>query len=83
MPILEVGYEELVADLERGARRLVEFLGLEWEPACLEYYRTRRAVTSASVAQVRRPIYTSSVGRWKNYADHAPELFARLRELSL
>ena len=41
--------------------------GLEWDPACLEFHKTRRPVRTASAAQVRQPIYSSSVGRWKNY----------------
>ena len=59
---LEVDYEAVVDDLEREARRMLDFLGLPWDPACLEFHRTRRSVRTASVNQVRRPIYRS-VGR--------------------
>jgi tetratricopeptide (TPR) repeat protein len=67
VPILEIDYEQLVTNQERESRRLIDWLGLEWEPACLEYYNTKRYVQTASVTQVRQPIYTRSIGRWKNY----------------
>jgi tetratricopeptide (TPR) repeat protein len=65
--MLEVRYEDVVADLDRQARRIVAHCGLEWEDACLSFYETRRPVRTASVAQVRQPIYRSSVGRWQPY----------------
>src|SRR5262249_39776005 len=58
VPVLEVDYERLVSDLEGECRRLVDWLGLEWDPACLHYYRTERLVKTASVTQVRQPIYS-------------------------
>src|SRR5262249_49567165 len=67
VPVHEVDYEETVSDLEAVARRLVEACGLEWDPACLEFHRTERVVRTASLTQVRRPIYTTSVARWKRY----------------
>jgi len=78
VPIHEVDYEETVSDLEGVARRLVAICGLEWEPACLEFHRTQRPVRTASVAQVRQPIYSRSVGRWKNYEHTLADLFAKL-----
>jgi hypothetical protein len=77
-PIHEVVYEEMVSNLEVNARRLVAACGLEWDPACLEFHRTRRVVRTASVSQVRQPVYTRSVGRWKNYEAHLADLFAAL-----
>jgi tetratricopeptide (TPR) repeat protein len=74
----EVDYEETVDDLEGVARRLVSACGLEWEPACLQYHRTRRVVRTASVTQIRQPIYKRSVARWKNYETALAELFAAL-----
>jgi tetratricopeptide (TPR) repeat protein len=65
--MLEVRYEDVVADLDRQARRIVAHCGLDWEDACLSFYETRRPVRTASVAQVRQPIYRSSVGRWQPY----------------
>ena len=68
VPMLDVDYEETVTDLHGVARRLVAWCGLPWEPACLEFYRVSRPVRTASVSQVRQPIYTRSVGRWKHYS---------------
>ena len=65
--MLELDYEALVADQESESRRLVEFLGLEWDEACLEFHKTERPVVTASQTQVRRPMYNSSVGAWKRY----------------
>jgi tetratricopeptide (TPR) repeat protein len=77
--VLEVEYEDTVADLEGVARRLVGWCGLEWEPACLAFHEGKRPVRTASVAQVRQPIYTRSVARWKHYEKPLGGLFARLR----
>jgi hypothetical protein len=68
--LMEVHYEEVVADLEGQARRLIEFCGLGWHAGCLGFHANRRPVRTASVTQVRQPIYRSSVGRWKAYARH-------------
>ena len=65
--MLELRYEELVEDLEGQAQRLMAHLGLPWDEACLRFHESARAVRTASLAQVRRPIYRDSVGRWKNY----------------
>jgi tetratricopeptide (TPR) repeat protein len=77
-PLLEVDYEEIVADLEVGARRIVSSCGLEWEPACLAFHESKRPVRTASVAQVRQPIYKRSVARWKHYESALGELFGKL-----
>ena len=66
---LEVDYEAVVDDIESEARRMLEFLELPWDPACLEFYRVERPVRTASVNQVRQPIYRSSSGRWRKHAD--------------
>ena len=65
--MLEVQYEEVVADVERQARQIVAYCGLEWDDACLAFYRTQRPIRTSSAAQVRQPIYRTSVGRWKPY----------------
>ncbi|MGA2064341.1 MAG: tetratricopeptide repeat protein [Thermoguttaceae bacterium] len=80
-PCLAVDYEETVEDTEAVARRIVEWCGLEWEPRCLRFYETRRPVRTASAAQVRHPIYKSSVGRWKNYETPLGELFSKVHRL--
>jgi tetratricopeptide (TPR) repeat protein len=78
VPVLEIDYETTVVDLEDTARRLVAWCGLDWDPACLAFHETRRAVRTTSAAQVRRPVYTTSVGRWRNYERPLASLFARL-----
>ena len=65
--MLDVQYEALVTDLEQQARRIMAHCGLEWDDACLAFYQTDRVVRTASASQVRQPIYTSSVGRWRAY----------------
>jgi Flp pilus assembly protein TadD len=79
--MLEVQYEDVVVDLEREARRLVEHCGLEWNDACLAFHKNERPVHTASLAQVRRPLYASSVGRWRGYEEHLGPLFAALGEV--
>ena len=66
-PIHHVDYEETVEDLESVARRLIAACGLDWEPACLEFHRNERPIRTASVTQVRQPVYKRSVARWKKY----------------
>jgi tetratricopeptide (TPR) repeat protein len=65
--VLHVQYEEVVGDAEMQIRRLLEHCGLEFEPACLNFHATRRAVRTPSAEQVRQPIYTSAVGYWRNF----------------
>ncbi len=67
LSIHTVDYEDLVSEPEVGARTMVEFLGLEWEDACLRFHESGRVVRTASHEQVRRPVYASSVGRWRHY----------------
>lgn len=76
--ILEVQYEELVADQESVVRGVVEYLGLEWDDRCLKHYENRRAVHNLSSRQVRKPVYASSVDRWKNYESHLQPLIRLL-----
>jgi Flp pilus assembly protein TadD len=66
--IHEVAYEELVAQQEATSRALVAYCGLEWDPACLDFHRTRRVVGTASHWQVRQRLYAGAVGRWRRYA---------------
>lgn len=78
LPLLEIDYEDTVRDLEGVARKLVAWCGLEWEPQCLAFHETSRPVRTASVTQVRQPIYTKSVERWRKYETDLSVLFARL-----
>ncbi len=82
VPVLELEYEETVRDIEGVARRLVAWCGLSWEPACLAFHETRRPVRTASLAQVRQPVYSRSVARWKHYERALAPLFARLQGLA-
>lgn len=79
---LEVPYAELVRDQEGWSRRMIEFVGLEWDPRCLEFHKTERPVLTASNWQVRQPMYSRSVRRWRNYEKHIGPLLP-LRELRL
>jgi Flp pilus assembly protein TadD len=79
--IMDVRYEELVADLEGVARRIVSHCGLAWDDRCLNFHKTRRPVRTASAAQVRRSIYQSSVGRSRQYEKFLGPLFAELPKL--
>jgi Sulfotransferase family len=65
--LLEIPYEQLVADQEAWTRKILEFLELDWDERCLQFHETVRPVGTASVWQVRQRIYQSSVGRWRNY----------------
>jgi tetratricopeptide (TPR) repeat protein len=75
---IEVAYESVVADLEAEARRLVAFCGLDWDPACLSFHETARPVRSASMNQVRRPLYRSSLRRWEAFRDELGPLLEAL-----
>ena len=72
--MLDVRYEDNINNPEREARRLLDYLGLEWDPACLNFHENKRTVNTASVTQVRKPIYSSSVARWKPFEDYLKPL---------
>jgi len=74
--LLELPYESLVTDQEAWSRRMIEFLGLTWDPACLAFHETARPILTHSKWQVRRPITAASVGRWRHYAAHLAPLLA-------
>jgi tetratricopeptide (TPR) repeat protein len=78
VPVHHVAYEETVSGLAGVARRLIAACGLEWEPACLDFHRTERPVRTASLTQVRQPVYQRSVARWKHYEPVLADLFAAL-----
>ena len=67
--LMTVQYEDVVADTEKEAKRLIEFLGLPWDDKCVDFHKSDRPVKTASVAQVRKPIYNTSVKRWKKYGE--------------
>lgn len=76
--ILTVNYEDTVADLETSARRIIDFLRLEWDPALLRFTENERGVSTASKWQVRQPLYRTSVDRWKPYEKHLQPLIRAL-----
>lgn len=80
--ILENRYEALVEDQEAQSRRLIDYLGLPWDDACLRFFDREGAVTTPSRWQVRQPIYKSSVKRWKNYESEIQPLIAALGDLA-
>ena len=77
--ILDVCYEGTVSDPERELRRMLEYLELPWNPAGLRFYETERTVRTASVVQVRQPIYVSSIARWRKFTTHLGPLLAILQ----
>ncbi len=78
---LDMQYEDIVADQEAQARRLIEYCGLNWDPACLDFHTTKRSIRTASVTQVRQPIYNSSVERWRHYEKFLGPLLDELGDL--
>ncbi len=72
--VLKVQYEDVVADVEGQARRILEYCDLPWEDACLNFYETSRPVNTASSEQVREPIYNDAVAYWQNYESHLADL---------
>lgn len=77
----ELQYETLIKDTEAETRRLIDFCGLDWNNDCLEFYKTRRSVRTASITQVRQPIYTTSMERWRRYEKFLGPLQEALGEL--
>ena len=81
--ILDVDYEALVADQEAQSKRLIAHCGLEWQAACLDFHKNKSASATASAAQVRQPIYKSSVEKWRNYESELAPLSAILRRAGI
>lgn len=78
LPVHEVRYEDMVSETETTCRNLFDFLDLDWDKGCLQFYKSGRFVNTASQQQVTQPIYTKSVGRWKHYRKHLGTLIAAL-----
>jgi hypothetical protein len=76
--MLEMQYEDLVANFQDNAKRIVAHCGVDWDDACLAFYQTERSVLTASAAQVRQPIYSTSVGRWHAHETELQPLFRAL-----
>jgi len=80
--MLEIDYEELVKDCELQTRRLIDYCELEWNENCLEFHSNKRAVRTVSLAQVRKPVYNSSIERWRSYEKHLGPLLAVLGDMA-
>jgi hypothetical protein len=76
--ILDIHYEDVVADLEGQARRLVAHCDLAWDPRCLSFHETERQIRTASATQVRQAIYRTAIGRWRHYEKHLEPLIEAL-----
>jgi len=79
--MLEVQYEEVIAGLEGQARQILDHCGLDWDPRCLDFHKAERPVRTASKAQVRQPLFQSSVGRWHAHEEFLGPLLAELEGL--
>lgn len=77
--IIDIRYEDLVREPESTLQRLFRSIGIPWEPHCLEFHKTRRTVMTASVHQVRQPMYDTSIGRWRHFERHLGPLLEGLR----
>jgi hypothetical protein len=80
--ILDVNYEDVVSDLEGNARRIVAHCGLDWDTRCLGFHQASRPVRTASVTQVRQPIYNGAIGRWRVYEPYLGPLLTELNALA-
>jgi tetratricopeptide (TPR) repeat protein len=81
-PIFNLQYEQLITEPENTVSHLLDYLDLPWEENCLRFYKNRRFVDTASEDQVRQPLYTKSIGRWRNYEKHIQPLINILGEKS-
>ena len=79
--MLDVRYEDVVADMEGQARRIIAHCGLAWDDRCLAFHKTDRPIKTASVAQVREPIYRKALDRWRNYEGHLAPLLDALGDI--
>jgi hypothetical protein len=81
--MLEIAYEDVVCDTQEQAKRLLAHCGLEWDESVLRFHENRRPVSTASAHQVRNPIFSSSLQRWKNYERHLGALLSDLHAISV
>ena len=81
--ILDLNYESLVQNQESESRRLLEHCGLEWQESCLDFYKNSSASATASAAQVRQPMYQSSIEKWREYKDELAPLYAILQKAEI
>jgi len=81
-PLMEIQYEDLVSQQEVCSRALIEFCGLDWNDACIDFYRSQRDINTSSNWQVRQPIYRESAGRWKHYEKYLQPLMKLFEDAS-
>ncbi len=79
---MEVRYEDIVLDQETQTRRMLDFCGLEWDDACMRFHENAAPVSTASSVQVRQPLYSGSIGRWRKYGDGLDILKTALGDLA-
>ena len=76
--LMVVNYEDIVRDVETSSRKIIDFLGLPWADEVLRFHESPAPSATASAVQVRRPIYASSVGKWRHHAQNLAPLRTRL-----
>ena len=79
--MLEVAYEDVVDDLEVQARRLIEYCGVPWDNRCIDFHKNSRQVKTASAVQIRKPLFRSSLQRWRRYEAQIGPLLDELGSL--
>jgi hypothetical protein len=79
IPMFEFWYEDLVSDQDEWSRKLLEFVGVEWDDSVHDFHKTERAVRTASVTQVRQPIYKTSKQKWRRYEKFLAPLLDNLK----
>lgn len=75
---IQISYEDLVTDQKKLTKKILNFIGMDWHENCLNFYMNKNNVNTASLEQVRKPLYSSSIGRWKNYRNHLRPLAKEL-----
>jgi len=75
---IEMNYEDLVANQEIESKKLINYIGLNWDEKCLRFYESDRIVRTASITQVRQPIYKKSVAKWRSYENSISHLFEKI-----
>jgi hypothetical protein len=78
--IYDIGYEDLITNQETEVRKLLKYCELDWDENCMTFYKNKKSVATASLAQVRSPIYNSSVQKWKNYRSELNELLKIIKK---
>ena len=78
--ILNIKYENVVADIEKETRKILDFLDVDFEESCIKFYKNKRSIDTGSVIQARKPIYKNSINSWMNYKDFLKPLTDKLKE---